>query len=214
MMEHRDTEIRETFDSEPEKNNFDNEYSPLKKKAKFGSHHSEGSDKVPYTKFAIGFFILMILLILLFIRNRNTVLEERVTRLENLAGTLEERVVKFEAIDESVAKIWEQAQSFEQFKDRFERAEVSIMSRMDQISKNLDRLQKGAAKAKIKKAESSKTVKATKKAAQKRYHIVKSGETIYGISRKYGITMKKLRLLNHFSDKTSIHPGQKLIVGP
>jgi LysM repeat protein len=43
------------------------------------------------------------------------------------------------------------------------------------------------------------------------YHMVKSGDTLYAISRKYGIPISELKKTNHLkSDK--IMPGQKLII--
>jgi LysM repeat protein len=41
---------------------------------------------------------------------------------------------------------------------------------------------------------------------------VKPGETLYRISRKYGITVEKVRKLNKLPDDI-IEVGQKLIVG-
>jgi LysM repeat protein len=43
------------------------------------------------------------------------------------------------------------------------------------------------------------------------YYIVKKGDTLYKISKKYGISIKKLKELNHLKT-TKIKPGQKLII--
>lgn len=44
------------------------------------------------------------------------------------------------------------------------------------------------------------------------YHKVEKGETLYRISRKYGITVKKIQKLNNMKNSVLIHPGQELIV--
>jgi hypothetical protein len=44
-------------------------------------------------------------------------------------------------------------------------------------------------------------------------HVVKPGETLYRISRKYGVTVEKVRKWNKLPDDI-IEVGQKLIVGP
>jgi LysM repeat protein len=44
-------------------------------------------------------------------------------------------------------------------------------------------------------------------------HVVEKGETIYGISRRYGIPADQIFKLNHLSPKDPIRPGQKLL-GP
>ena len=46
----------------------------------------------------------------------------------------------------------------------------------------------------------------------KQYHKVVRGDTLYSISRKYGLSVEKIRRLNNLSDKKPIQPGQKLIV--
>jgi hypothetical protein len=49
-------------------------------------------------------------------------------------------------------------------------------------------------------------------AASGTVHVVKPGETIYRISRRYGITVDKVRKWNKLSDDI-IEVGQRLIVG-
>ena len=44
-----------------------------------------------------------------------------------------------------------------------------------------------------------------------RYHIVKPGETLYTIAKKYGVNISKLRELNSISNR-SLVPGQKIII--
>ena len=48
--------------------------------------------------------------------------------------------------------------------------------------------------------------------AEKRYHTVQKGETLYKISKTYGITVETLRKLNHLSADQTIRRGQKLLV--
>ncbi|MBO4282565.1 MAG: transglycosylase SLT domain-containing protein [Bacteroidales bacterium] len=45
-----------------------------------------------------------------------------------------------------------------------------------------------------------------------RYHVVKSGESLTMISRKYGTSVSEILRLNH-RKSTMIHPGERLIVG-
>ncbi|MBO4582374.1 MAG: transglycosylase SLT domain-containing protein [Bacteroidales bacterium] len=46
-----------------------------------------------------------------------------------------------------------------------------------------------------------------------RYHIVKAGESLSIIARKYGTNITELAHLNKISINTTIHPNQKLLVG-
>ncbi len=73
-------------------------------------------------------------------------------------------------------------------------------------------LPKKMAEEKSQKAESSKSLKISKKSSKKHYHMVKAGETLSGISYRYGLTVKKIQLLNKLNNSSVIHPGQKLLL--
>jgi LysM repeat protein len=44
------------------------------------------------------------------------------------------------------------------------------------------------------------------------YHKVVRGDTLYSISKKYGLSVDEIRRLNNLSDSKPIQPGQKLMV--
>ena len=117
---------------------------------------------------------------------------------------LEDRVAELEAID------GEQAKTFEQFKEGFDRVEASILSRTEPSANGLDRFSKDTTEKSPKKYESSRS----SKIPENRYHTVSAGETLYGISLRYGLTIKKIRLLNQLNDRSIIYPKQKLLVIP
>jgi len=213
-MTQRDDDRIDKFNENPE-DNYNEQYSLWKeeKKLKFGTKTPKMSDKIPLSRFGIGFLILLILLILLFARNRSTALENRIAALENSVKHLEQMVDKLDVVDNRVAQVWEQAQTFQQFKERFDRSEAALTSRMDQIVINLGSLQKQMSRARTRKAKTSKTATVSKKTTGNRYHTVKPGETLYQIAPRYGLTIKKLRQLNKLGESYTIYPGQKLVVG-
>jgi membrane-bound lytic murein transglycosylase D len=61
--------------------------------------------------------------------------------------------------------------------------------------------------------EKDKLVAEIKKATDKQYHTVKSGESLGSIAKKYHVTVKQLQQWNNLRG-TMIHPGQKLAVIP
>lgn len=66
-------------------------------------------------------------------------------------------------------------------------------------------------------AEKQATVAKTKKTVEQpyiRYHKVVRGDTLYSISKKYGITVEKLRTYNQLPKNAVIKPGTKLKVTP
>lgn len=127
---------------------------------------------------------------------------------------LEERLDKFEAIDEKVTRIWEQAKSFEKFKDRFDRSEASMSLRMDHLTMSLETMQKQFSESQDAMATSPAQVSSDKMKAPvaARYHQVQAGDTFYNISKKYEISVDQLLKLNQMKPGSVIQPGQKLIV--
>ncbi len=47
---------------------------------------------------------------------------------------------------------------------------------------------------------------------ERRVHRVKGGESLWSISRRYGMTVPQLARMNHLSTKSLLHPGQRLQV--
>jgi lipid-binding SYLF domain-containing protein len=50
--------------------------------------------------------------------------------------------------------------------------------------------------------------------AEGQYHVVRSGDTLSGIGRQYGVSVDELRRLNNIGKKDYIYPGQKILVAP
>lgn len=215
-MERKDSNITFKLNSAPEEDYVDNEEDLTwnKKKRNVISRWFKMPDEIPYLWFAIGFLILVILLILFFPKSRSEIDEKQFVGLEARLKKLEDKVAKLEVVDEKVTQIWEQAKDFEQFKKRFDRSEKSLLLRMDHIVSSMDRMQKKIVDSKFQRTDSSRTKKATKGARKKQYHTVISGETLFSISRQYGITVDKIRSLNKLGDNAAIQPGQKLLVRP
>jgi LysM repeat protein len=63
------------------------------------------------------------------------------------------------------------------------------------------------------KTESSLSVKESGQPETRRYHTVESGETLYSISRRYGVAVKKILLMNDLDRGVVVYPGQRLRVG-
>jgi hypothetical protein len=154
----------------------------------------------------IGFTFLIILLILLLGATMGIIIGSK-TRIKKL----ENRIVKLEAMEYRLAQVWEQAEFFEQFKDRLDKLEISF-SKTECLVKNLDLLPKKIADKTPPKVENSIPVKVPQKMAQKRYHTVTSGETLFSISHRYGLPVEKIRLLNKLTEASVIRPGQRLLL--
>lgn len=144
----------------------------------------------------------------------------RLIALEQRLQSLEEKYEKFDSIDDKVTRIWEQAQSYESFKERFDRTEASMILRMDHLATSIDAVHKrlsGAdapgAVARPVQATRSKTVeKSSSGSSAAKYHTVAPKETLYGISLKYDVELESLLEMNRLKKDTVIQPGQKVLV--
>jgi hypothetical protein len=215
-MTQKDDDRIDEFNENPEDNIFNDQDTLWReeKKLNFGTNEPKLSEKISLSKFGIGILILLILLILLFARNRSTVFENRIAALEKSVKDLEEVANMLDVVDNRLTQVWEQTQTFQRFKERFDRSESILTSRMDQIMINLDSLKKQISKVGAQRARTSKSVKTSKTTKGTRHHIVKAGETLYQIGPQYGLTVNKLRQLNKLGDDDTIYPGQKLLVSP
>jgi LysM repeat protein len=88
-----------------------------------------------------------------------------------------------------------------------------LLQRVDALAKKVESMEKQkrpTAESKSKPSTPSKPAMS----AEKRYHTVSKGETLYRISKKYGISLAELRKLNNLSGDQQLRIGQKLLVSP
>ncbi len=86
----------------------------------------------------------------------------------------------------------------------------ALLQRIEDLVRKVETLEKRAqpsANAEVKPAPHKPAV-----TAEKRYHTVQKGETLFKISKTYGITPETLRKLNNLSVGQSLRTGQKLLV--
>jgi len=86
----------------------------------------------------------------------------------------------------------------------------ALLQRLEDLAHKVEALEKRA-----RPPASSEAKPAPPKPAvttEKQYHTVQKGETLYKISKTYGITVEKLRKLNNLSPGQAPRTGQKLLV--
>ena len=179
---------------------------------------------VRYLYWGLGIAVVagVVLLLLLLFSNINESADvTRIKELEQSIARLEQRLEKYEGMDEKVTRIWEQAKSFEKFKTRFDRSEASMSLRMDHLAMSLDSMQKktddtlkkvAALEQSPAPSAPSASVPAAKSAKTTKTHTVVAGDTLFSISRRYNISVEKLKSINQLNEGAVIHVGQTLIV--
>jgi LysM repeat protein len=107
--------------------------------------------------------------------------------LERRIKQLEERLYRLDWTEADLEQVEEKNKQFNTFIDTFRTLETPSKSSIAQTAE--------------------KQTKAV-------YHEVLPGETLYGISRRHGITVDELRRLNKLEPEAIIYPKQRLLIRP
>jgi LysM repeat protein len=141
--------------------------------------------KIPSLLIAIGLVGLAILIIVLLPRSENYSLERKINSLETRLKKVEESLDRLIWIEARLEQMEEKSKEVTVFMNTVERLGAS---------------------------STQTTTKAAEAVDEVRYHQVRAGETLFGISRRYGLTVEELRRLNKLTPEATIHPEQKLLI--
>lgn len=159
--------------------------------------------------------VLFVAVAAFFLMGRNGNPTEELASIQARLNRLEERMVGLNRLDERMVglnKLDERMTRLEGLKGL--KGLAGLEDRINRLEKDAKDLQQ-----EIQKTASRNVAPPSKKAAlevkqevKQQYHTVRPGESLYMITRKYGISMEKLCQLNKITPKKSIQPGQKLLV--
>jgi anti-anti-sigma factor len=167
-----------------------------------GRLHSEGS-KMPLLVIAGGIFVFFILIIIYMTRDSSSGIEE----LQKRVALLEERMTQAGGQSKNVSVMPE----------KIEGLRKEFAEKTKQLESDLARLRQDTESASAKAVSTVKAVPAPRPSVAQpprvlKYHTVMQGETLFSISKKYGITIDEMRRLNNLKSNQTIGVGQKLIV--
>ena len=141
--------------------------------------------KIPYVWIGLGLIGLVILIVILFPRTGDYELERKINSLD----------AKFKQFEGNLNRLlWIEAR-LDQMEEKIK--EFTVM--MDTLER-------------FGKSSTQPTAKSPEAVAKARYHRVRAGESLYGISRRYGVTIEELRRLNKLPKEATIYPDQKLLI--
>ncbi len=195
---------------------------------RFESDHQEEEELTQYDDFAAledrkagrktMYFIVaaglgLVILVLAFVTLGNqadrqematqlSLMEKRLDDMEFRLGNL----VQSSTADSDLSSL---QKADENLSRRFDGLEKKLEGRLNQMNATLVKVQKQRAAA---PPPPPKTAKPAAAAPQTRLHTVQKGETLYKISRKYGMSVDALRKLNGIGPDFKIIAGQKLKV--
>jgi len=175
--------------------------------------------KVPFLV-GIGALVLIILMVFIFSGEGTLTREGDYQDLEKRIGLLEDRMAEMGNDMGDILRLEKQNKRIDVFMDRYARLEADLSLKVDLLEKKLNKIQTGQKEVKNltpktlaqKQKKSASTAAASEEKVKTAVHQVRSGDTLYSISRKYGISVDKLKELNSSLKGNSIYPGQKLRV--
>jgi LysM repeat protein len=176
---------------------------------------------MPFVIGGVGLVVLAIILVMTLSKPENVVDHEQLQALETRIQQLEKRLATIGVMDQTLERLGQQEQELDLLAKKLNRFEATVTTQIDQVIKELGALHQKIAQTPVSSgtqppknvekkppAASKKTVSATK------FHQVQAGETLYGISHRYGLSVDQLRGYNNLAPNAAIHPGQKLKLSP
>lgn len=173
-----------------------------------------------------GGLLVAVIVVLMFLSGSPKSTEkDQLKSIEIRLKQIEEKLAKLEWIDTGMARLDRKEKDFAALGERMTQMESSMTRRIDQLGKEAVRpaAKQEPAAAKTESApprpeaapaKSTPAAAKAEKDSKTKVHVVEKGETLYGISRRYGIPAEQLFKLNQLSPKDPIRPGQKLVLGP
>ena len=172
---------------------------------------------LPFVIGGVGLVVLVIILVLILAKPKNVIEPEYLQSLETRLQQLEKKLGTIGVMDQTLERVGKQEQDIDLLDKKLNRLESTVTTQIDQIIKELGTLHQKTAQKPVSPASSTprtdekKQPVVSKKAdSTAKYHVVQAGETLYRISRRYGLSVEQLRGYNRLAPNAAIYPGQKL----
>ena len=194
------------------KGNDDEKVEDLDREDYYGNHTGVFRQKsvIPFVIGGIGLIVLVILLVFMIFRPADVTGRGELKSLEARIQQLEGNLATIAVIDQVLDRLTNQEQELKLLSKRAERSKATFKTQIDQIIQELGKLHQKKAQTATPKAQAPQPSAKTKKEIKTRFHLVRAGETLFGISQRYGLTVEQLRSYNKIGPNAAIKPGQKL----
>lgn len=175
---------------------------------------------MPFVIGGVGLVVLVIMFVLIFSRPKNVVDQEYLQSLEARMQQMEKKLATIGVMDQTLERLGKQEQKSDLLDKKLNRLESTVTTQIDQIIKELGALHQKTAQKPTSLAPTPKTVEKKQPVASKKtesttkFHQVQTGETLYRISLRYGLSVEQLRSYNNLAPNAAIYPGQKLKLNP
>ena len=163
---------------------------------------------------AVGFLILIILLIAVISRTQDLAEKKQISDLEHRLDQLERRLGGLdEANNQKIATATPDKQ-LDLLTKRLDRFETNVNAKIDRIILELQRDGRTPVQQKAPETKIPPTPKTENEDATPTVHKVQAGDTLYRLGRQYGLSIDQLRTYNKLEPNAKIYPGQELKLVP
>ena len=156
--------------------------------------------------------LLLIVLIALFFGGGDTLSKKDLASFKARLDQLEDRLTRFEGVEIRVASLEKKEKELEQSMAEADTSKRLLTQQYTALNQRLDSLQKAKTPVSVKRKALIAPQKKPTTLGKKRFHEVRSGDTLYRIANKYGMSVEELCRLNNIGQNKIIQPGQKLVV--
>ena len=161
----------------------------------------------PFTIGGVGLIIIVILIVIFFSDPNDAVDNRQLQSLETKIQQIEKKLASFGSMDQTLEQLGKLEQNLSLISERFDRLNSTVTTQIDQIIKELGALHQ-------KSSQPLQSVKTAQKEKIPNFHQVRPKETLWGISRRYGLTLDQLRSYNKMGSNATLQPGQRLRLTP
>ncbi|MBW2513742.1 MAG: LysM peptidoglycan-binding domain-containing protein [Deltaproteobacteria bacterium] len=191
--------------------NYEENYSPLKTpKLNFGSKLTSIVTRPGFWMVTVPVLLLVIFLSAMRPSGGDKAL---LSAMDQRLQQLENRIEAMEGINELVVDLDNNRHAAKSLMVKLDHLETSFNQNVKEIDQKLKGFETRLAKREAAQAQKPVIKSPPPKTAAKT-HVVKKGETLYGISKKYGMSLSQLMSLNKLSKGAVINPGQTLKISP
>lgn len=164
---------------------------------------------VPYIAAGVVALVVILGFTLFGSSSQNDALSEEMALLSKRLDDIEFRIGNLEQAASGDAGLTGLRSDTDNLAQQLKGLETKLGQSLNQINDKIAALEKSQKPA----AKPATAAAKPAKAATPKIHVVKAGETLYQISRKYGLTVDQLKQLNKMGQDITIRPGQELVVG-
>ncbi|MBN2123177.1 MAG: LysM peptidoglycan-binding domain-containing protein [Deltaproteobacteria bacterium] len=162
--------------------------------------------------------VILIVLLAVFFGGADKGASKEMNTVKARLDALEKRLAKSASSDQKVSGLESQIKGIQGSLAKLESSNRSLREHVDRTAQKMeDQIKKAAAlplpaSGAKPQAQAEATRKKAPDGSQKILHEVMPKETLFGIAKKYNLTIGELRRMNNLSKTDTIQPGQKLLV--